>query len=78
MDLYSKSSGIDNLRDAFPADVLRQAAVASGIRPSSLLSKRLDLRGKTILSFGEIEDKHPGGLIISKLFLCLVLLPTTQ
>ncbi len=37
----------------FPKNVLEQAAVAAKIRASSYLSKRLDLRGKTILSFSE-------------------------
>ncbi len=58
MDKYSDALQTDNLRDAFPADVLRQASAASGLRPSTLLSNRLDLRGKTVLSFCESGDKH--------------------
>ena len=42
----------------FSADALRQAAAAGSIRVSSYLSNRLDLRGKTLLTFGEAEDKH--------------------
>lgn len=42
----------------FPLEVLRQASAAGSIRVSSYLSNRLDLRGKTLLSFGEIADKH--------------------
>ncbi|MBR5285281.1 MAG: RNB domain-containing ribonuclease [Clostridia bacterium] len=45
-------------RSSFPAEVLRQAAAAGNIRVSSYLSNRLDLRGKTLLSFGEITDRH--------------------
>ncbi len=42
----------------FPAEALRQAKAAANIRISPYLSNRLDLRGKTLLSFGEITDKH--------------------
>lgn len=35
----------------FPKSVIEQANTASRIRPSAYLSKRLDLRGKTVLSF---------------------------
>ncbi len=42
----------------FPAEALKQAAAAGNIRVSSYLSNRLDLRGKALLSFGEITDKH--------------------
>ncbi len=45
-------------RGSFPAEVLRQAAAAGNIRVSSYLSNRLDLRGKTLLTFGEATDKH--------------------
>jgi ribonuclease R len=44
--------------NSFPSVALRQAAAAGNIRISSYLSNRLDLRGKTLLSFGEITDKH--------------------
>lgn len=42
----------------FPADALKQAAAAGSIRTSAYHSNRLDLRGKTLLSFGETTDKH--------------------
>ncbi len=35
----------------FSKTVLDQASIAAKLKPSSLLSKRLDLRGKTVLSF---------------------------
>lgn len=39
--------------NVFPKAVTEQAAVAAKIKPSAYLPKRLDLRGKTILSFGD-------------------------
>lgn len=42
---------IMNDNTEFPKNVIDQANTASRIRPSAYLSKRLDLRGKTVLSF---------------------------
>lgn len=58
MNVYDENAYGELVRNGFSSDVLRQAVAASGIRPSSLLSNRLDLRGKTILSFGEQGDKY--------------------
>ncbi len=40
----------------FPKTVTEQAAVASKIKPASYLPRRLDLRGKTVLSFGDTPN----------------------
>lgn len=40
----------------FPSNVLEQAAIAERIRTSSHLSKRSDLRGKTVFSFSESKS----------------------
>lgn len=42
----------------FPKNVIEQANAASKIRPSSYLSKRLDLRGKTVISFADRANAH--------------------
>jgi len=42
----------------FPKTVKEQAAVAARLKPSSYLAKRLDLRGKTVLSFGDSPNGY--------------------
>ena len=42
--------------EAFPKNVIEQANAASRIRTASQLSRRLDLRSKTIFTFGEKPD----------------------
>lgn len=46
------NNGEELNQSTFPKDVTEQAAVAAKIKPSSYLLRRLDLRGKTVLSFG--------------------------
>ncbi len=43
---------------SFPKNVIEQAAVAAKLKPASYLSRRLDLRGKTVLSFGDTQDGY--------------------
>lgn len=50
-----KNSGI--IPSEFPKEVIEQAAAARKLRPSSYLSKRLDLRSKTVITFAEEGDK---------------------
>ncbi len=51
-----------NITDAvtgeFPKEVTEQANVAMKTRTSAYLTKRLDLRGKTVLSFADSENSH--------------------
>ena len=42
--------------NAFPKNALEQAAIAAKIKPSSYLARRLDLRGKTVLAFGDSKN----------------------
>ncbi len=50
-------NAIDNRTSrAFPKNVLDQAVAAARMKPSVYQSHRLDLRGKTVLSFGETAD----------------------
>ena len=58
MELFDANSFATRATSEFPAEALKQAAVAGNVRMSSYLSNRLDLRGKTILSFGETPEKH--------------------
>ena len=39
--------------DAFPKKVLEQSKAATKLKPSSQLARRYDLRGRTVLTFGE-------------------------
>ncbi len=43
----------------FPKSVIEQSIVASRIRTSNYMSRRLDLRSKTIFTFGETPDSAP-------------------
>ncbi len=51
-----------NIADAvtgmFPKEVTEQANAAAKVRMSSYLTKRHDLRGKTVLSFADSADSH--------------------
>lgn len=58
MEPFEYKTSASKAKNDFPAEVLRQASAAGNIRVSSYLSNRLDLRGKTLLSFGEATDKH--------------------
>ena len=51
--------------NVFSKNATEQAAVASKIKISSYLSRRLDLRGKTILAFGSSEGEKPSQAAIS-------------
>lgn len=50
-------TGIETIaRGEFPKSVLDQASIASRIRTSSYLARRLDLRGKTVFAFASSEN----------------------
>lgn len=51
--------------NVFSKNAAEQAAVASKIKISSYLSRRLDLRGKTILAFASSEGEKPSQAAIS-------------
>ncbi len=49
-------NNITKANSEFPKSVIEQALAAKRIKPASFLSRRLDLRGKTIISFTERAD----------------------
>lgn len=54
----NKNTAFDTIvLSPFPKNVLDQANAAARIKPSSLLAKRLDLRGKTVFSFVNAPDE---------------------
>ncbi|MBQ4317255.1 MAG: RNB domain-containing ribonuclease [Clostridia bacterium] len=49
---------MNTLTNVFPKDVIEQANVATKMRLSSYLTKRQDLRGKTVLSFADSNNSR--------------------
>ena len=49
---------MNTLTNVFPKDVTEQANVAANTRVSSYLSRRQDLRGKTVISFADVATSR--------------------